>query len=194
MLNHVVIIVGWKDDPSIQNGGYWICKNSWGTEPGYDGFFNIVYGSLNIDRIGNGFVVYDPESYEWPDEPNPPNEPTITGITSGNISTEYEYTFNSVDPEGKDVKYYISWGDGDSEWTDYYPSGEDVTVKHTWENQGDYSVVALAMNTNDNIGPWGTLEISMPKNKLFNDFNPWITKLIQRFPILEFLIQYHANH
>ena len=25
-LNHIVVLVGWKDDPTIQNGGYWIVK------------------------------------------------------------------------------------------------------------------------------------------------------------------------
>ena len=29
-INHCVVLVGWKDDPSITNGGYWIVKNSWG--------------------------------------------------------------------------------------------------------------------------------------------------------------------
>jgi len=48
VLNHGILIVGWRDDPNIRNGGYWICKNSWGTKWGYDGFFNIEYGSMNV--------------------------------------------------------------------------------------------------------------------------------------------------
>ena len=58
--NHAVIIVGFKDDPSIGNGGYWICKNSWGTNWGYNGFFNIEYGSLNIDNVEITWVEYEP--------------------------------------------------------------------------------------------------------------------------------------
>jgi len=179
--NHAVIIVGWKDDSSISRGGYWICKNSIGLDWGYDGFFNIEYGSLHIDTSNCDYdkimwVDYDPNSYEWANEPNPPSATMIIGEINGNISTEYEYTFNSVDPEGYDLRYYISWGDGNWEWTDYYPSGEDITIKHTWNKQGDYSVVALAMNTNDNIGSWGTLEISMPKNKAIN--TPFLNFLV----------------
>ena len=49
-ISHVVIIVGWKDDSSIGKGGYWICKNSWGPNWGYNGFFNIEYESLAIER------------------------------------------------------------------------------------------------------------------------------------------------
>ena len=189
---HVLIIVGWKDDSSIEKGGYWICKNSLGTEKGYDGFFNIVYGSLNVG-LEFQWIDYNPENYEWDNEPNPPTLTTITGKTNGGIRTEYEYTFNSVDPEGYNLRYYISWGDGDWEWTDFYPSGEDVTVKHTYNTKGDFSVVSLAMNTNGNIGPWGTLEISMPKNKLYTEYNPLFFRLIKWLPILEFLIQYPVN-
>ncbi len=63
-VNHVVMIVGWKDLPNIPSGGYWICKNSWGTEWGYDGFVNIAYGSLNIDRSLIVWADYDPDSFD----------------------------------------------------------------------------------------------------------------------------------
>ncbi|KLK89415.1 peptidase C1 [Methanoculleus sediminis] len=41
---HCVTIVGYNDSP-----GYWICKNSWGTGWGEQGFFNIAYGQCGID-------------------------------------------------------------------------------------------------------------------------------------------------
>lgn len=65
--NHCVVIVGWQDNPRMRRGGYWICKNSWGADWGDNGFFSIVYGSLNLasEII---WVDYDPESYDWPSE------------------------------------------------------------------------------------------------------------------------------
>jgi C1A family cysteine protease len=64
-VNHVVMIVGWKDISFIPSGGYWICKNSWGTEWGYDGYFNIAYGSLNIDGALIVWADYDPDTYDF---------------------------------------------------------------------------------------------------------------------------------
>ncbi len=41
---HCVSVVGYSD-----GGGYWICKNSWGTGWGEAGFFCIAYGECGID-------------------------------------------------------------------------------------------------------------------------------------------------
>ena len=41
---HCVTIIGYNDNP-----GYWICKNSWGTNWGDKGFFCIAYGQCGID-------------------------------------------------------------------------------------------------------------------------------------------------
>jgi C1A family cysteine protease len=41
---HCVCCVGYDDTRR-----YWICKNSWGTRWGQEGFFNIAYGEVGID-------------------------------------------------------------------------------------------------------------------------------------------------
>lgn len=48
---HAVNLIGWQDDSNIPNGGYWICKNSWGEDWADDGFFKIGYGQVGIDDI-----------------------------------------------------------------------------------------------------------------------------------------------
>jgi len=48
---HCVAIVGYNDSP-----GYWICKNSWGTNWGELGFFRIAYGQCAIETWRNHSV------------------------------------------------------------------------------------------------------------------------------------------
>jgi len=178
--NHCLVVVGWKDDSSIEKGGYWICKNSFGQDIGYDGFFNIEYGSHNICGAVC-FVDYDPESYEWPNEPNPPDAPDINGPTSGHIEQAVDYVFKAIDPNDKDVKFFISWGDGTTEWTSFTASDTPITVGHTWAKQGTYSIMALAMNTDNSISSWNNQDVTMPKSKVIN--RP-ILNFLERHPYL----------
>ena len=50
-MNHVVVIVGYDDAQNC-----WICKNSWGTGWGEDGWFKILYGDC---KIGQEIVYFD---------------------------------------------------------------------------------------------------------------------------------------
>ncbi len=51
---HAVVLVGYDDA-----GQYWICKNSWGTSGGLNGYFKIRYGEVGIDD-GAYYLVYNP--------------------------------------------------------------------------------------------------------------------------------------
>jgi len=51
---HAVVLVGYND-----NGQYWICKNSWGTSGGLNGYFKIKYGEVGIDD-GAYYILYTP--------------------------------------------------------------------------------------------------------------------------------------
>lgn len=61
--NHDVVIIGWDDnyskdlfnDETIKENGAFICKNSWGSEFGFDGVFYISYED---DCIGTNNVCY----------------------------------------------------------------------------------------------------------------------------------------
>ena len=96
---------------------------------------------------------------------DPPGAPVITGTTNGAAGTSYDYDFTATDPDGHDVQYYIDWGDGDTEWTSFAASGTPVTVSHTWDEQGDYTITAKAKDIYGLIGPEGTLVIAMPVNQ-----------------------------
>jgi len=76
-----------------------------------------------------------------------PFKPTLVGPTDGTTGKSYDYTVNTEDPEEDDLYYWIDWGDGTSSgWQGPYPSGEDATMSHEWEEPGEYIVVAKAMD------------------------------------------------
>jgi len=137
--NHEIMIVGWKDDPSIGNGGYWICKNSWGIGFGYDGFFNIEYGSLNVDDSKVVYVEYDPESYNWPPVAN------ANGLYYGSVGEEITFDgSDSFDAEGDIISYSWDFGDETVE--------EGAIVSHSYSEKGIYLVTLNVTDENYTIG------------------------------------------
>jgi len=126
------------------------------------------------------------------EENNPPNKPSKpSGPTSGKPGTEYTYSTSTTDSDGDQISYLFSWGDGsDSGWTDSAGSGQLVSETNSWSSEGDYEIKVKARDIPSfEESDWSDpLSISMPKNKNINEFNPWIFRLIQRFPILEFLL------
>lgn len=67
--NHMVTLEGWQDDPAYaaNGGGYWIMRNSWGSNWGEAGYMRIVYKSTsgrNCNGLGNyaAYAVLD-QSY-----------------------------------------------------------------------------------------------------------------------------------
>jgi glutaredoxin len=113
----------------------------------------------------------------------PPNEPSIDGLTSGKAGEEYDYTFSVIDPNDDVVYYYIEWGDGNIEdWIGSYDSGEEVIISHSWDEQKTYTIRAKAKDSHDAESDWTTLEVTMPKNKPFIQNFPLLNWLFERFP------------
>jgi hypothetical protein len=154
--NHIIQIVGWKDDPTMLKGGYWICKNSWGTDWGYDGFFNIEFNALSIDIGLIVWVDYDPNSYDWPPVANA-GEPC-----GGSIGQEIIFDAKrSFDPEDNIVCYNWDFGDG--------TNGSGTTVTHAFSQLGTYNVTLIVIDSEnkkayDTIKVW-IQEFNNPANK-----------------------------
>jgi len=111
----------------------------------------------------------------------PPSAPVITGETNGNAGDSYTYTFVSNDPENYPVKYFIEWGDNTTTgWTWEYESGEEVEISHTWSEEGTYEIRAKAMDISNEESEWGTLKVTMPKNKML--VNSPFLKFLQNHP------------
>jgi hypothetical protein len=81
-VNHAVVLVGWKDDLNVKNGGYWILRNSWGPGWGEAGYMRIAYGCNNVGYAAS-FIEYKPGQ-------SPPSPP-------GGGDGDYTLTFDVLD-------------------------------------------------------------------------------------------------
>ncbi|MBN1861529.1 MAG: PKD domain-containing protein [Candidatus Thermoplasmatota archaeon] len=132
--NHQVVIVGWKDDTSLTNGGYWIVKNSLSEEWGYDGFFNIEYGSLNIDSADIDWVEYHAANYS--------NWMPVARINTSSQGQVFFDGSGSFDHEGIIVSYEWDFGDG--------ATATGVTATHTYAAAGIYQVTLTVTDNESN--------------------------------------------
>ncbi len=136
VLNHAILIVGWRDDPNISNGGYWICKNSWGTKWGYDGFFNIEYNGSMI-RYYVAWPEYEPNSFDCPPIAD------LGGFYQGNVNEQLEFDGScSIDAEDENLYYFWDFGDG--------ITGENVSPIHVFSNSGVYKIELTVIDDQNN--------------------------------------------
>jgi len=185
------------------SGGYLYAVSSDGDELWKQRIHNkYVYSNPAIDEDGTVYIGTEYESDApiglfyaiGPLSPDAPAAPEINGEVNGKVGQTYEYTFSSLDPTGDTVYYYIEWGDGRiQDWIGPYISGELITVSHSWSDKGDYSIRARAKDTDNNWGPWGELEVTMPFSYNMPFLQFWM-KLLERypnaFPILRHLLGY----
>ncbi|MEM0466196.1 MAG: PKD domain-containing protein [Candidatus Thermoplasmatota archaeon] len=118
-----------------------------------------------------------------PGENQTPNQPMISGPSSGKIKTEYTYNLSAVDPDGDQVYFWVEWCENCAEpqWIGPYDSGEIVPVQHAWEKKGMYTIRLRAKDTMGAESAWTTFEVSMPKeNRIFRSMFFWFLK--SRFP------------
>ena len=118
-----------------------------------------------------------------------PNTPTIDGAVEGNAGETYDYSFISIDQDGNNILYLIEWGDGEVITVGPYASGEEAEVSHTWQDQDTYTIRAKAIDMFGAESDWSTLQVKMPKNRLFNPLLQLLERLIECFPNLQHLFR-----
>jgi hypothetical protein len=170
---------------STMNKGVDCCHRDGDPSGGYEG----GYGSYTwINFVSGRDVCFKLTGYIG----SPPSKPTITGQTKGEPKTAYTWKFNSIDPEGGNVRYHIDWGDNTSEWTGFFPASTPVDVIHTYSKAGSYIITAYAEDEDGNVGPENTFIVTMPKNKaidrpLLNFVQNFLQNHPNVFPILQHL-------
>lgn len=120
---------------------------------------------------------------------SPPSVPEIHGPTSGKAGVEYTYEICTEDPDGDDIIFCIDWDEGAGEiCTTQYPSGTCIEVSHTWSEEGSYTIKVKAEDIHGAESDWATLGVSMPKTKPIISFALLFEELIERFPILRYIL------
>ena len=115
-----------------------------------------------------------------------PEIPTINGSSSGKVGEEKDYKFYSIDPDGDDISYCVDWGDESGElYIGPFLSGIEQTVSHIWNEEGTYTISVKAKDIHGAESEWATLSVSIPKIKISNPLLQQITKIFERFPFME---------
>ena len=141
------------------------------------GMTNMALYYLYQYYSGGGSSQYYFEAYNvlgdssvkiWRNNPsNPPATPAApTGTSHGIINTEYTFSSSTTEPDGDQIYYMFSWGDGtNSGWLGPYNSGQTVTASHSWSTVGDYDVKVSAKDIYDVQSGWSDpLTISITDN------------------------------
>jgi hypothetical protein len=129
------------------------------------------------------FIITIVENY-------PPSSPIIDGLTRGKVGVEYKWVFNSTDPDGDNITYYVDWGDecGGAEWYGPYPSGEEVEIAHKYTFKNTFIINSMAVDEHGAESNMTYFEVTMPRI----GFTPLFMRLLEQFPnafqILRFLL------
>ncbi len=97
---HAVLIVGYKDDVSVNGGGYFIVKNSWGTYWGQSGFFNIAYSQIGSPVYFGEYTIAYHGATPPPGDTTPPNVTNFTIPSTATSLTVPITTFTATDNVG----------------------------------------------------------------------------------------------
>lgn len=154
---HAVMIVGYND-----NQQYWICKNSWGSWWGEQGWFKIRFGNCEIEKrvyYIKGIHDLNPNNPQKPERPVGP-----TNVEEGDTGN---YSTSAVDPNGDSIRFGWDWnGDGvvDRRTAKWYASGETCVIQHTWKGSGTYNVRVKAQDKHTRyISDWSNpLPVQVP--------------------------------
>jgi nitroreductase len=133
---------------------------------------------LSVVPVGNPYIVPN----------NPPEEPEITGRETGKKGEEYEFDFVTIDPDEDDIEYYVDWGDGtNSDWIGPYASEEEITLSHTWTEDGEFTLKAKVRDEEGAESDWSYHDISIEKYRVGNF--KFIKLILERFPILRYILE-----
>ena len=120
-----------------------------------------------------------------------PDAPTIIGPTSVKVGMRHTWSFNSTDPDGDTLTYYVDWGDvcGGAEWHGIYPSGVAIDINHTYLVENILIINSMAVDENGAESNMTYFEVTITKSvSLAIIFSGLVQRFPPLFPILRHLM------
>jgi outer membrane protein assembly factor BamB len=153
---------------------------------GRDG--TIYIGNSVMEEVYHGAFINVGYLYAFNNmDPNAPTAPEINGTNKGKKGIEYPYTFKSTSPLGRDLYYYIEWGDGDwttQWWIGPYNSSETIVLNHTWPDEDEYTIKVRCKDTENLWGPFSEYSVIItPRNRV--SYSSLFMRFLERFPIFQ---------
>jgi len=119
---------------------------------------------------------------------NSPSPPQISGPSDGTANETYTYLLQTVDPEDDQVYFYVDWGDGQTtEWIGPYYADEEISLNHSWDESGRYTIKAQAKDINGQLSGWATLQVNMPKSRMLFTIQTIVERFFSQHPFFSFL-------
>jgi hypothetical protein len=120
-------------------------------------YVNTLWGDTKYEMFEWGSIWGNPDLTMGPvitsDAPVTPSKPN--GPIHGTIDIQYTFSSASTDPNGDQLYYMFSWGDGTSSaWLGPYASGITASSMYSWSALGTYQVKVKAKDTNGATSNW----------------------------------------
>jgi hypothetical protein len=118
---------------------------------------------LSLSLFGNAALITNAD-------PEPPEIPTITGNSTGELERKYYYNITTTDPQNDDIYFVIMCSDCPTVIkTEWFKSGEKFMFSHCWccfyQTSNPFIIRAKAIDSKGYESDWGEFQVTISKNK-----------------------------
>ena len=159
---------------------------------------SVIFDTTTADVIEEVTLVVSYHNYKTYFEtfilnqpPQVPDKPM--GPSSGKPYQELTFSSAAIDPDGDQLWYKWSWGDGsDSDWLGPHDSATSVTASNQWGDTASYGVRVKVKDEYDQESDWSEKTwVTIQKSRSAN--RPLLKWFLQQFPNAQILLKLLSN-